>query len=509
MKRVCFLFDRLCAKFKYRPELWESYLRLCIQIGSKKNFYRSFSNALRFNPSNLRLWSIGAYFEMELNGNPLRARQLLFKTLKGNPKDPAVWLEYFRFECRFIKQVERARKQGEDLTGGGSDPEKPADNEFDAGDDYIGFEGLDDGSRCEKLTLEDKFRDLLESSEEEEAGPGENELRLEEAKKKLDHKLLLVLLESMKESFPDGLGVETYRKLLEILRQESQKDSEELGIALRSIFDEVLKDEDLSSQDKAILYLEKKSLLTKFEDSLHDTSESYRETLMRVLSSDKYSTEDLLRGLTKAHSSILDFINKDRACLKAIQSAVSKSASVPLLTLMLSRFDIPVDESTKTLIDPHRYDEKIFKIYLTKVLADASNYQKVKYIEEFAKNIDSKGLGANSISVSALEKIEITKRLLSCVVDYLAEKKFALEETQADAYKFVGQYIKSLVSLTKLNIELMEYLGSDLIKKWIGPQKADKELVAAFGDVFWPLRKQCPPSVFAFLLQNSTKVGEF
>lgn len=358
----------------------------------------------------------------------------------------------------------------------------------------------------EVLIIDNKFRDLLESSEEEEATPDENTMRLEEAKKKLDHKLLLVLLESMKESFSDGLGVNFYRKLFSVLRQECQEDSEELGQALRKIFEEVLKDEELSTKDKAILYLEKKGLLSSLDDSVHSSSESYKETLARVLSSGKYPIEDLLLGLSKADTSVITFINKEEDCLEAVQKALSTSTSVPLITTVLSKFDIPVDAKLKSLIDPVKYDDKIFKIYLTKVLAEASNYQKVKYIEEFAKNIDSKGMGSNSISVSALDKIEITKKLITCVVEYLAEKKFKLEETQADAYKFVGQYIKSLVSLTKLNIELMKSLGSQLIHKWIGVQKADKELVAAFGDVFWPLRKQCPASVYAFLLQNSTKV---
>ena len=50
IKRIIKLWDRTMHKFRYRTYLWKQYLQFCIQINSKKHFYKALTNALRFLP---------------------------------------------------------------------------------------------------------------------------------------------------------------------------------------------------------------------------------------------------------------------------------------------------------------------------------------------------------------------------------------------------------------------------------------------------------------------------
>lgn len=75
-------------------------------MGSRKNFHRVFSNAIRFNAGSTKLWLVGIYYEFEVNRNPFKSRQQFLRALKLNPSSSDLWSEYFRFECKFVKLVE-------------------------------------------------------------------------------------------------------------------------------------------------------------------------------------------------------------------------------------------------------------------------------------------------------------------------------------------------------------------------------------------------------------------
>jgi hypothetical protein len=109
-----------------------------LQIGSKKNFYRAFSNSIRFNGTSVEIWLVAIYFEFELNSNPFRARQLFMKALKLNTRSISLWIEYFQFECKFIKMVERR----EDVLKGQSSKKEETETGFDEAfepEDFLAF----------------------------------------------------------------------------------------------------------------------------------------------------------------------------------------------------------------------------------------------------------------------------------------------------------------------------------------------------------------------------------
>ena len=143
VKRIIFLFDRLCARFKYQPKFWKQYIRFCLQQDSKKNFYRALSNALRFNVGDLELWEISIYYEMEIRHNPFKGRKLFMSCLRINSKVKEAWISYLRFECKFIKMVEnRENLLKEDEEEAKEDLKKRQESFGELGGD--GFLGFDD-----------------------------------------------------------------------------------------------------------------------------------------------------------------------------------------------------------------------------------------------------------------------------------------------------------------------------------------------------------------------------
>lgn len=86
----------------------------------------------------MQIWLVAIYFEFELNSNPFRARQLFMKALKLNTRSINLWIEYFQFECKFIKMVERR----EDVLKGQSTKKDETDAGFDEAfepEDFLAF----------------------------------------------------------------------------------------------------------------------------------------------------------------------------------------------------------------------------------------------------------------------------------------------------------------------------------------------------------------------------------
>ena len=100
-------------KYKYKTYLWKQYINFCITIGSKKHFYKSLTNALRFLPFDVDLWLIGAAYEMEIGHNMWKARKILLKGIKMIPsgtKNLALCLQMFKFEIQFLRTIISRKK---------------------------------------------------------------------------------------------------------------------------------------------------------------------------------------------------------------------------------------------------------------------------------------------------------------------------------------------------------------------------------------------------------------
>lgn len=113
-----------------------------MQMGSRKNFYRVFSNAIRFNAGAVKLWLLGIYYEFEVLRNPFKGRQMFLRALKLNSASAEIWSEYLRFECKFVKLIESRQ----DIITGESKKKKSSqadiEEEEDAG--FLAFENQEE-----------------------------------------------------------------------------------------------------------------------------------------------------------------------------------------------------------------------------------------------------------------------------------------------------------------------------------------------------------------------------
>lgn len=53
---------------------------------------------------------IGVYFEVEVGLNMWKARKILLKALRMNPKKVNLWVEMFKFEISFLKTIHEREK---------------------------------------------------------------------------------------------------------------------------------------------------------------------------------------------------------------------------------------------------------------------------------------------------------------------------------------------------------------------------------------------------------------
>lgn len=345
--------------------------------------------------------------------------------------------------------------------------------------------------------LDPLIKDLLESSDEE--GPTKEE-RLDLEKKKSNHGLLLVIFESIKENFADKMNLNIYQKLLKVLREEKH-GSQEIGLALMRLTDEVLADEDLSPEDREILRFCAKGIYDKAVNLGDESAVEKIETkILKAL--DEANPMYLgLHALASAPAPVLTLINNSPKILKKVNQQFKSDIPFDILLLVLKKLRVKVTDRAKELLEAHKYEEATLDVYLRRGLAESSNHERVKYLEEFVKRSND----SSKLQLSSIQKLEVTKKLISVVVQYLKEKDFS-EEDETSRYKYIGQYLKVLLTMTKLNLELLDHLGKCLIEQWVDQVPSDSRLINTIGDSFWHLKKQCPARIFAFLLERSSTV---
>lgn len=351
------------------------------------------------------------------------------------------------------------------------------------------------------LYLQDgkKYKDLLESSGEEE----EDEIKIDLEKQKSNHSLLLVIFESIKDNFMDSPDVETYLKLIRALKTELE-DSNELRKAKKEILKEICSDGELSQESIATIKFENKGIfddLNKWEDySTRDFATKINAQLVNL--------EQPIFGilaLTKCSELTVGFMNRDedvRALIgDNIELWLQGNWDIKTLIAIMKRFDVPLKGALVKQLDEYKYDPSLLDLYLRRRMKKSSQHEKLKYLEEFIKKQQETGASG----LSAVQKVEQSKFVLATVVDFAREEIFN-GGCEGDKYKYIGQYLKLLISLSKLYTELLEYLGNYLVDKWLMASLQDHELIKMVGDSFFPLKKMCPTVLFLFLLKHSSSV---
>lgn len=349
--------------------------------------------------------------------------------------------------------------------------------------------------------LDGDYQNLMASSDEEEVTPQ----RLEMEKKKSNHELLLVIFESIRENYKDKPDIQTYRKLLRVLYQEKE-DSEELRIALRKLREAVNKDEDLTAAERTVILLESQGLFSPWNLQIPEVASKFIQKVIKLIKDEEKQAETL-EWITELDGEKLKLLNTQKEFLTAL-ATICKSCEVDikLAVKLLAAFNLKVSGRLRDVVEESKFDYRVVNIYLEKIMKDETNYQRLKYLEDFVKKLSDPSKQAG---ISAVAKIEVSKKVLSSIIDYLKDKDFGEDKDMDEVgrYKYTGQYFKVLLSVTKLNKELMEFLGAELVSRWFCFHTKDKMFMKTVTDVFWPLKKQCPTPLFLFIIQNSSTVS--
>jgi len=130
VRRVHFIFDRACRRFRQSPEWWLQWADFSLRTNSSKAAGRIFARSLQIHPRSIELWLQAAEFEYDRQGNVSTARALFLRALRLNSESLTLWSAYFRMECLYVQKMrgrkfllggvggDAATSGGEDLSGG-------------------------------------------------------------------------------------------------------------------------------------------------------------------------------------------------------------------------------------------------------------------------------------------------------------------------------------------------------------------------------------------------------
>ena len=140
-RRVHYIFDRSCRRFKDDEVMWLQWIEYADRTGAHTKLARVFARALALHPTKAQLWLKAAAWELEGRNNASAARKLLQRGLRLNQESVEMWVAYFRFELVFLAKAQlrqealglAERPVGEDEEEGGKEGEEEEEEEDSQG----------------------------------------------------------------------------------------------------------------------------------------------------------------------------------------------------------------------------------------------------------------------------------------------------------------------------------------------------------------------------------------
>lgn len=110
------LYDRALRKYKENTSLWKEYMEYLVRQKSYNKLNRVVSTAVQLHSTVLDFWMIGVYTELDLKGNLFSSRKLMLQAIRNNEVNPDFYVEYFKYETKFLEKVRQRREilNGED-----------------------------------------------------------------------------------------------------------------------------------------------------------------------------------------------------------------------------------------------------------------------------------------------------------------------------------------------------------------------------------------------------------
>ncbi|KAJ2888091.1 U3 snoRNP protein, partial [Coemansia aciculifera] len=150
-RRIVSIFERALTRHPEDVSLWLQYIDF---VGtsdhsedgeaSMRALSKIYAAAITKHPYEAKLWIMAAAHELDASSNGGAARLLLQRALRVNPKDRALWLEYFRLELLLVEKVKARRRV---LGIDGSEESKEEEEE---GDSVIALPALDEEAEFEQ-----------------------------------------------------------------------------------------------------------------------------------------------------------------------------------------------------------------------------------------------------------------------------------------------------------------------------------------------------------------------
>ncbi|KAJ2051712.1 U3 snoRNP protein [Coemansia sp. S16] len=116
-RRIVSIFERGLTRHPNDVALWLQYIAFVKSSdhsedgeASTRALSKIYAAAITKHPYEARLWIMAAGHELDASSNGGAARLLLQRALRVNPKDRALWTEYFRLELLLVEKIKARRR---------------------------------------------------------------------------------------------------------------------------------------------------------------------------------------------------------------------------------------------------------------------------------------------------------------------------------------------------------------------------------------------------------------
>lgn len=455
VRRIIFLFDRLTIKFKHNKALWKEYFAFCLQIQSKKQLFRAVTKSLKFNSHELFIWLTAIYFEFEVNQNPFSARRLFLRCMQMNSGQPRAWIEYARFEMKFIEKVSKRKE----LLGLNDETQEK-----------YSIERLKNSFKSEQETNEDFISLKLEKRRTENGLNNPGKFVNEEDTDIFfqDSSLINVIVDSAIEAFTK--------------EEQSEASLDKLREVLLGILRLVTLEFQFEWCSEVRSYLE-----TKINEIFQNCVKTKTELYKLSQSSDCRNTIELIKkakNLEVKKELMLEFMNEE-----VFNQRNPKISSLKALTEFPGDLFVPFySEMVRKLYESFRNDKKNIKEIVLHV------FQKEEAVAKMVPDDNLKLLVMKGESDENLVKFfsKLPKVLgnLSCFKLFV---EHLLKEVETDSLKDKAKMLKKNLTLCfafPMKEELAVFIKEELLKK-------EKKLRRDLLDLMVSLGTICPSSIVA------------
>ena len=464
------LFDRLLKVRKGDFGIVKEYLKLCIQIGSVKNFYRVFVKNTKYFGQMLDYWLIAVYYEFEVRRNIFKARDLFLKGIASNSKELVFLVEYMEFEARMFKLIEERQHY---LTRQTKDVETAEDRK---------------GVQDEDKMSEESKSDVEEIIDFDEEGDNNNN-----GFDTHGH------VSTMEEIAIDKVNIfdNILRKMMALLnsQENANEDEKELIERALEIFGETVNSRSEIFDELEQYYMNKYSKALYSNEALNYFYSSHVSNLPTEFNN--ISVDDAINILSRVFRSNAESINPKN--LKMFIGSLNLAGlDLEIFTKNVAVFGAIIDLYAKT--DRSLVPSNLIS-FLHSQKANINCFRLLLNLEHDAskalalcKEIMNKLSTSVKIAKTGSETILHKQQILDVYLKRVAEDKRSIAE-------MTHAKVDEIIKLANLKKELLKTVADHLIS-WMGNNLLEASMRSYIAKKFISLKNYCPVHMVTYLINN-------